>query len=237
MGSTEYVSILLPCLNRHDVNRASAMLGGDREKVTIFGQSAGAQSVVAHLSSSASKGLFSSAISQSSLLGVSFVSRHTNSDFITPAVANATNCTSLDELEMVECLRQVPAQEFIGMSVAATLRQAGVPAFQKFEGLPAGLGTAETYLPITAASGGPPGIIDDQFQYLLGNDSIPNRVPFMVGTMRNEGGLFIPDSPGFERPVPPRESVYLQALESGAVVPNRTAQAIIDTGLVTLPIS
>lgn len=200
-------------------------------------QSAGAQFVVAHLSSSASKGLFSSAIVQSSLLGVSFVNRHTNSDFITPAIANATNCTSLDETEMVECLRRVPARDFVEVIGAGAVRQAGVLAFQQYEGLPQGLGTAETYLPITAASGGPPGIIDDQFQYLIANNSIPNRVPVMVGTMRNEAGLFVPATPGFKEPVPTSEEFYRQSLQSGLVVPNRTAKAIISTGLVSLSTS
>jgi acetylcholinesterase len=202
----------------------------------IFGQSAGAQSVVAHLSSSASKGLFSSAISQSSLLGVSFVTRHVNSMHITPAVANITNCTSSSEAEMIVCLRALPAETFVTPHVISFLEQTAATTYKAFDGLNEGLAVAEPYLPVTAASGGAPGIIDDQFQYLLGNDSIPNRVPLMVGQMRNEAGLFIPLSPSFKDPLPTSQKEYAGVLKSGQVVPNDTAEAILKSGLVRLTI-
>ena len=199
----------------------------------IFGQSAGAQSVVAHLSSSASKGLFSSAVPQSSLLGVSFVTRDVNSRFITPALVNATKCTASKEDDEIACLRALPAEQFVDPNINGQVVDAGIRAFLQFDALSAGLASAEPYLPITAASGGPPGIIDDQFQYLLGNSSLPNRVPVMVGTMRNEAGLFIPQTPAFSNPVPNTETEYIGALESGQIVANQTVEAIINSGLVS----
>lgn len=222
---TEVVITSLTYLN-------SMAFGGDPSRVMIFGQSAGAQSVVAHISSSASKGLFSSAISQSSLLGVSFVTRDINSKYITPALANVTNCTTLTEADMITCLRAVPAEQFVQTNVIHVIEHTAAVVFNQFDGINAGLATAEPYLPITAASGGPPGIIDDQFQYLLGNGSIPNRVPFMVGTMRNEAGLFIPMAPAFVNEVPTSQAEYVGILESGQVVPKDTAEAILSSGLV-----
>merc|ERR1712135_41454 len=47
------------------VRREIGQFGGDRERVTIFGQSAGAISVITHMASSLSRGLFHAAISQS----------------------------------------------------------------------------------------------------------------------------------------------------------------------------
>jgi len=51
------------------VRREIGQFGGDRERVTIFGQSAGAISVITHMASSFSRGLFHAAISQSGFPG------------------------------------------------------------------------------------------------------------------------------------------------------------------------
>lgn len=157
--------------------------------ITSTGQSAGAQSVVLHLSSSASKGLFSAGISQSSLLGVVPSTRSLNSKYITPAVAKGTVCSSnSSEASLVQCLKSVPAKMFASKDTFGAVDEAAIAAYAAYDDQIEGLAVAEPYLPITAASGGPDGIVDDQLVYLIGHDSVPNRVPFMVGTNRNEAG-------------------------------------------------
>lgn len=172
-------------------------------------------------------------ITESSLLGVSFATREVNSKFITTAVANATDCYSKIESEMIACLRNVPAMTFDAANVTALVSRSAVVAYKQYDKLAAGLAEAEPYLPVTAASGGPAGVIDDQFQYLVNNNSLPNRVPLWVNTMRNEGGLFIPEAPGFASPVPSTKQEYASSLTAAAIVPNRSAKVILGSGLVS----
>ena len=123
---------------------------------------------------------------------------------------------------------------FVAANVTALVSRSAVVAYKQYDQLAAGLAEAEPYLPVKAASGGPPGVIDDQFQYLVNNNSLPNRVPLWVNTMRNEGGLFIPEAPGFESPVPSTQQEYVGSLTAAAIVPNRSAKSILASGLVSI---
>lgn len=80
--------------------------------MTIFGESAGAQSVIALLSSSATQGLYSAAIAQSAPW-LPWVSREYYASGLTPAVAQAVNCTSTDEASLVSCLKTVDGSLFV----------------------------------------------------------------------------------------------------------------------------
>jgi len=82
--------------------------GGDPNRITIFGQSAGAGSVRALLGSPPAEGLFAAVIMESNLAGLAYAT--TYSDYYTIAqevkvaanpILNATNCTD------VQCLRKV----------------------------------------------------------------------------------------------------------------------------------
>ncbi|XP_035672080.1 putative inactive carboxylesterase 4 [Branchiostoma floridae] len=86
--------------------------GGDPDRVTLFGESAGAMSVCYHVVSPLCKGLFRRAISQSGTCN-SF------GTIIKPlgvatTLAEAVGCDGKDTGSMVSCLRQKPADELVG---------------------------------------------------------------------------------------------------------------------------
>ncbi|XP_078608527.1 liver carboxylesterase-like [Branchiostoma floridae x Branchiostoma japonicum] len=85
--------------------------GGDPDRVTIFGQSAGAASVCYHVVSPLSKGLFQQAISQSGVC-------QTCDTFPKPLeravmLAEELGCDTKDTSNMVACLRQKSADDII----------------------------------------------------------------------------------------------------------------------------
>ncbi|HVV12320.1 carboxylesterase/lipase family protein [Amycolatopsis sp.] len=82
--------------------------GGDAGNVTLFGQSAGAYSVCAQLTSPAAKGLFTKAIIQSGPCGNSFMS-------VTDARARAGKVTAELGCTDLACLRAKPVSAFTGL--------------------------------------------------------------------------------------------------------------------------
>lgn len=98
--------------------------GGDPDRITIFGQSAGAASVRALLASPKSKGKFAGAISMSNLGGggygttySSWLSIETEVSTAANPILAATNCSTA--LSKVDCLRAVPASKFPTLPVTA----------------------------------------------------------------------------------------------------------------------
>ncbi|KAF2999745.1 hypothetical protein E8E13_004705 [Curvularia kusanoi] len=87
--------------------------GGDKDKITVFGQSAGAASVRALLASPKPRGKFAKAITQSDPQGLNYassfskyltISEATNK---TKSLLNETGCTSGDSQAVLSCLRAV----------------------------------------------------------------------------------------------------------------------------------
>ncbi len=98
--------------------------GGDPERITIFGQSAGAASVRAMMASPKALGKFANAIPLSNLGGINYGT--TYSEYYTineemkvagNAILNATNCTSA--VSKVDCLRSVPASTLVSLNTVA----------------------------------------------------------------------------------------------------------------------
>ena len=167
-----------------------ADFGGNPKNVSIFGQSAGGQSVVALLSSSAAKDLFTAAIVQSAPVDLPWLTRQVYTDIITPAVAYNLGCRNNNETELVQCLRAVPATSFLLNSTALSNEtDVAAEGVAKYLDTTSSISSIEPFLPIVGDNSS--GIIDGQFDKLLKNGSLPNKVPTMFSTTLNEGALFV----------------------------------------------
>ncbi|KUM64196.1 hypothetical protein ACN42_g2899 [Penicillium freii] len=147
------------------VRRNIQDFGGDPERVTIFGQSAGAASVRALLASPAARGKFAGAIMQSNLGGLAYGTTYSKyytiaqaMDVVGNAILNETNCT--DAASPVECLRQLPASTIANLADSAR--------YLVVDGV---------YLPSSELD--------------LTNSSSTANVPLMIGTMRDDGAAMI----------------------------------------------
>jgi hypothetical protein len=99
--------------------------GGDKDQITIFGQSAGAASVRAMLASPLAQDKFARAIMMSNPQGLGYAS--TFSDYLTIAESTSrtqtlvaeVGCAQLQGEDMVECLRKVDPRALVKTSTAA----------------------------------------------------------------------------------------------------------------------
>ncbi|CAG2182728.1 unnamed protein product, partial [Oppiella nova] len=101
-------------LNTLQVRDNIHLFGGDRDHITIFGQSAGSWSVSAHIVSPLSKGLFKRAIMES---GAHLYNK--DRDVISKSEALASAQKLAEQLkcntseQWIQCLRGVDAKEFL----------------------------------------------------------------------------------------------------------------------------
>jgi carboxylesterase type B len=169
-----------------------AAYGGDPTQVTIFGQSAGAQSVAAILSSSSAEGLFHAAIAQSNPLDLPWYTRDVYTQIVTPIISAAVGCNNTKtEQELVSCLQSVPPADFVATNVTYNNALNSV-----VEGIASGyfhtsvlVAETEPVMPIVDDKG--TGVIDDQFVKLLANGNLPSRVPIMFTNVKDEAALYI----------------------------------------------
>lgn len=98
--------------------------GGDPDRVTILGQSAGGGSVRAIMASPKAEGKFAGAVQMSNVgsldLGSTYSHFYTIEEEVSAManpILNATNCTEAES--QVDCLRAVPATTLLGLSTTA----------------------------------------------------------------------------------------------------------------------
>jgi carboxylesterase type B len=101
--------------------------GGDVDRITVFGQSAGAASVRALVASPKAKGKFSRAIMQSNPAGDQYASTFSHyltiseATSLTKAILNETGCTQTDSSAQLACLRTQDPLKLVSGTVARSV--------------------------------------------------------------------------------------------------------------------
>lgn len=157
--------------------------GGDPEQVTIFGESAGAQSVLALLSSTSAKGLFSKAISESAPWNP-FFNRQVSVSGIYPAILAATGCNNTnDSAQQLSCIRAVDASVFLANETQDLVSAGSAQAQRNYSQAPLLIAAVEPWLPTVGT-----GVIDGLFNRLVQSGSLPSAgISLMIGNMQDEG--------------------------------------------------
>ena len=184
-----------------------AAFGGDPSRVSIFGESAGAMSVIAHVVSPYSRGLFSSAIIQSGTTHVDmFFQPREDADKYNEWLAKVhLNCPG--GIDDMACLRRIPATRF---PIRYPERDGwgaptwGNPIFPLFHSAPVIDGV---FLPES------PMRIMKQW---AAEGSSPFHVPIIIGTTQDEGSIFVTQLPHIVRPAvdfPPQEHQLVDTID------------------------
>ncbi|XP_021925827.1 venom carboxylesterase-6-like [Zootermopsis nevadensis] len=159
--------------------------GGDSNRVTIFGESAGAMSAHFHILSPVSKGLFQAAISESGSALMPLTFRATGMLSQAERLADAVGCPKENTEELISCLRTVDVNTLMKNQPDDCHEQPGnlqlfLCLYDMFWRPVLEVKTAENPEPFLTA---PP-------QEVIKSGDF-NRVPLLLGSNSHEGSLFL----------------------------------------------
>ncbi|KAI1292264.1 Venom carboxylesterase-6 [Halotydeus destructor] len=148
--------------------------GGDPNKVTLFGQGAGAASTFLHMMSPASQGLFHRAIMQSGSALCDWAIERSPLRFARD-IAESVGCPSSPTNRLVDCLRTISPK-------ALLKAQSKVKIFGEFP---------QRTAPVVEKAG-PLRFMTEEPRAILARGTGFNRIPLMIGTNADETAYFYP---------------------------------------------
>lgn len=184
--------------------------GGNSSSVLIFGESAGGFSIAVHMTSPASSGLFHAAVMESgSCDSPAFFQPLSIAVNFSLMYADALGCNQSDSTAQLSCLRSLSTSDLMKSILSwfnpnwpynTTPSFGSYPTLREYYKETTGL--SDEYIPTIVPSltpmfpwgpaidGTEVGLMRLPYQSLLHGNY--NKVPWIIGTNRNEGSIFIP---------------------------------------------
>ncbi|KAF9409099.1 hypothetical protein BGZ94_002080 [Podila epigama] len=193
------------------VKKNIASFGGDPNRVTVFGESAGATSIRALLSVPSTFGLYQSVIGQSDPVNIPFKTPESAAK-ITEYFLEALGCPITD----LDCARSRPTRQVIDAQIVANSKALADDKWTTW---------ALVQRPTIDGI-----LIKEEFSSLVKKGTYNTNANIMWGTVKDEAGLFVPQY--FPNPIPPANvSSALELFFS----PERTVEALASEHLTLDP--